>query len=61
MNLKEILDHPGKQLRQDLAGEYDVTALRILIILVATLAIILALTVQNKWVLAGILAYVILP
>ncbi len=61
MNLKEILDHPGKQLHQDLAGEYDVTALRILLILVATLAIILALTVQNKWVLAGILAYVILP
>ena len=40
---------------------HSVETLRILIILVSVFFIILALTINNKWILAGILLYQALP
>lgn len=41
--------------------DFTQASLKLMIILVALLFMVLALTVQNKWLLAGILAYIVLP
>jgi hypothetical protein len=48
-------------IRKEFYRDFTKTTLKILIIIVALLVIALALYVDNKWVLAGILAYEVLP
>ena len=50
-----------KKLQAELARDFTVTGLRIIITLWALFIIGLAWIVDNGWVLAGILAYEILP
>lgn len=50
-----------KRFQQEAHNDLSLTALRVLIIVVALAFIALALAVQNKWVLAGALAYIVLP
>lgn len=56
-----LLEHPGKQFQRDVYGEYSVFALKTFIIAWALLVIVAALWIDNKWVLAGLLAWEILP
>jgi hypothetical protein len=56
-----LLEHPGKQFRADVYEEYSVVALKTFIIAWALLVIVAALWIDNKWVLAGLLAWEILP
>jgi hypothetical protein len=60
-DLREHLEHPGKQFRQDVYEEYSVLALKTCIIVWALFVIGLALFVNDKWLLAGILAWELLP
>jgi len=50
-----------QQVRSDFARDWTEAALRWTIIAWAIMVIILVLFVKNKWILAGILAYEILP
>ena len=50
-----------KSLQAQFAQDQTETSLRVAIIAVALVFILLALVVKNKWILAGILAYIILP
>ena len=59
--MSELLEHPGKKFRQDVYDEYSVFALKTFIIAWALLVIVAALWIDNKWLLAGILAWEILP
>lgn len=49
------------QLRAEAANDFTMVGLRMAIVVWALFIIVLALTLKNKWVLAGILAYEILP
>jgi len=50
-----------KRTQQALAEDFTTTALKIIIVLWALFVIVLALGIDNRWILAGILAYEILP
>jgi len=50
-----------KRLQDQFAKDYTTTALKTIIIVWSIIVIILALVIDNKWVLAGILAYEVLP
>lgn len=50
-----------KKLQAQFARDMTSGMLKTAIILVALVLIVLALTVENKWLLAGILAYEVLP
>lgn len=50
-----------QQLQDYLARDFTTGALKILIIVVAVVLVFLAVAVDNKWILAGILAYEVLP
>lgn len=50
-----------KKLQQEFYKDLTSAMLRVAIITWALVVIIAALTVQNKWILAGILAWEILP
>ncbi len=59
--MRPLLEHPTYALREGLQAAWTTEALKAAIIGVAVLLIVLALVIENKWVLAGILAYAILP
>lgn len=59
--MSKLLEHPGRKFQQDIYDEYSVLALKTFIIAWALLVIVAALYVDNKWLLAGILAWEILP
>ncbi len=59
--MRSLLEHPTFALREALSGTWTTEALKAAIIGVALLLIVLAVCVNNKWVLAAILAYAILP
>jgi hypothetical protein len=50
-----------KKLREELARDFTVTSLRLAITVWALLIIALAWLIDNAWILAGILAYEVLP
>lgn len=50
-----------RRVQAEFAKDFTLTALRITIILWALFVIGLALFVKNKWFLAGVLAYEVLP
>lgn len=50
-----------KKFQQEASSDLSLTALRVAIIVAALVFIGMALFVNNKWVLAGALAYLILP
>ena len=50
-----------RRMQAEFAKDFTLATLRIAIILVACVFIGLALFVKNKWVLAGALAYLVLP
>lgn len=50
-----------KRLQAYFFHDYTASALRVLIILWALFVIVLVLCIDNKWILAGILAYEVLP
>ena len=50
-----------RRMQKQFNDDFTLTTLRIAIILVALVFIGLALFVKNKWVLAGALAYLVLP
>ena len=57
-----LLEHPVKKIQQAFYEDYTASSLKLLIVLWAIFIIFLVLfVVDNKWVLAGILAYEILP
>lgn len=56
-----LLEHPGRQFQRDVYDEYSVFALKTFIIAWAFLVIVAALWIDNKWILAGLLAWEILP
>jgi len=59
--MRSLLEHPTFELRETLSGAWTTDALKAAIIGVALLLMVLALCINNKWVLAAILAYAILP
>jgi hypothetical protein len=61
MGFLDYLDHPADKIRQSFYEDYTASILKTLIILWALVVIVLALSIQEKWVLAGILAWEILP
>lgn len=62
MKIKEALEHPIEKVRQSFYQSYTAATLKILIIGWAIFIILLVLfVVDNPWILAGILAYEILP
>ena len=62
MSLLKFLDHPIEKIRQDFYEDYTAATLKTLIVLWAIGVILLVLfVVDNKWLLAGILAYEVLP
>jgi hypothetical protein len=61
-DLRERLEHPGKKIRQEFYEEYTVTGLKVAIVVWAVFVSILVIFfIDNKWILAGILAYEVLP
>lgn len=50
-----------QRFRQEANNDLSMTALRVAIITAALVFIGMALFVNNKWVLAGALAYLVLP
>lgn len=50
-----------RRMQAEFAKDFTLTALRVIIIVWCLIVIGLALVIKNKWVLAGILAYEILP
>lgn len=50
-----------KRFRQEAYNDFSLTALRVAIIVAALVFIGVALFVNNKWLLAGALAYLVLP
>lgn len=50
-----------RQVHQQVYEDFTLGALKLSIILVALLLIVAAATIDNKWVLAGIFAYEVLP
>ena len=52
---------PWSAVQRAAARDFTLFGLKAAIIAVAVLLIILALTINNKWVLGGILVYEILP
>lgn len=50
-----------KQAREAFAQDFTEATLKAMIIGVAVLFIVLALSIDNKWILAGLLAYIVLP
>jgi hypothetical protein len=59
--VSNLLEHPAGKFRQDVYDEYSVVALKTFIIAWAVLVIVAALWIDNKWALAGLLAWEILP
>jgi len=57
----KILEHPFGEIKAGFYEDYTVTTLKVLIIGWALLMIILALSINNKWLLAGLLAWELLP
>lgn len=53
--------HPFAELRQAVHDDLSLVALKGAIILMGLLFIVLALTINNKWLLAGVFAYGALP
>lgn len=51
----------SQRLRKSAAADMTLTGLRAAIIAVALVFIVASLLVRNKWVLAGMLAYLVLP
>ena len=47
--------------QQRFSDDFSDTTLRAAILLVALILILVSLKVNNKWILAGVLAYVALP
>ena len=61
-DLRNNLEHPGKKFRQDVYDEYSVVALKTCIVAWALLVIFFVVfVIDNKWILAGILAWELLP
>ncbi len=61
-DLRDHLEHPGKKIRQAFYEDYTVTGLKVAIVawaIVVSIAVIFF--IDNKWLLAGILAYELLP
>ncbi len=56
-----VLDHPFTEVKQWFYEDYTVNVLKSLIIAWCLLVIVVTIFVDNKWVLAGILAYELLP
>jgi hypothetical protein len=57
-----VLEHPFAEVRQAFSEDYSVATMRMLIVLYCLVIVFLALfVVKNKWVLAGMLAYILLP
>jgi hypothetical protein len=54
---QKIFDHLQSAFEQD----FSLGALKILIILWSFIIILLAIAIDDKWILAGILAYEVLP
>lgn len=50
-----------RALQQQFASDFTLTSLRVTITLWALFIIVLAWVINNKWILAGILAYEVLP
>ena len=50
-----------RRVQTEFNNDFSLAALRLSIIVIALAAIVAALAVKSKWVLAGILAYLILP
>lgn len=50
-----------QRVREAASRDFTETGLKALIVGVALFWIVVALSINNKWVLAGILAYLILP
>jgi hypothetical protein len=50
-----------RRIQQEFNKDFSLTALRVAIILWAIFVICLAIVVDNKWFLAGVLAYEVLP
>lgn len=50
-----------KELQKALYTDFSIWALKVIIIAWACISIGLALSIDNKWILAGILAYEVLP
>ena len=50
-----------RKLQAQFAADWTEAGLRVAIVAVALFFIVLALVVKNKWVLAGLLAYMVLP
>ena len=50
-----------RRVQAEFARDFTLTTLRVAIILVACVFIGIALLVENKWILAGALAYLVLP
>jgi hypothetical protein len=57
----EQLTSLKNKVQSNFATDYTLSGLRLLIIVWAFFIIALALIIDNKWVLAGILAYEVLP
>lgn len=57
-----LLEHPFKKIRQEFYEDWTQASLKAAIVLWALFIIFLVIfVVDNKWILAGILAYEILP
>lgn len=60
--MKKYLEHPIHSVRQGFYQDFTESMLKTLIVVWAILVILLVLfVVDNKWLLAGILAYEVLP
>jgi hypothetical protein len=60
--MTHLLEHPIEMVRKAFYEDYTQATLQTLIVLWALFVIFITLfVVKNKWVLAGILAYEILP
>ena len=55
------MDRILEKVQTALAKDFTATALKLMIIAWAVLVVIVTLKTENKWFLAGILAYEILP
>jgi len=57
----ELMNAFIQQVRREFASDFTTMMLRICIIVWAIVVVIAALSVKSKWILAGILAWEILP
>ena len=59
--MKSFMEKEVATFRQKVFEDFSLTSLKVAIILWALFVIVLVLFVNNKWILAGILAYEVLP